>query len=474
MEPGALLKRAYDPEDFRREAHALVDRLADYLSDVRAYPANPYASPEDSLDVFRTLLARRAAPAEIFDRVIEDSVHLHHPDYMGHQVVPPAPLAATGDLAASLLNTGMAIFEMGRPGTAIEVVVIEEMARLLELSPTAGGFLTSGGSLANLTALLAARARFGTVAAPCVLVSDQAHYCIQRAVHVMGWGEEGIVQLPTDAELRVDVSQLDGIVEATRAAGRNPVAIVGCACTTNTGTYDPLDELAAAAARHGLWLHVDGAHGAGVRLDPDRKHLVRGLERADSIALDFHKMFLTPAITTALFFRDGQDAYRTFRQRAEYLLAEGPDAEWFNIARRSFECTKRMLGLRMYLLLSAYGPDLFREYIARVGWLGRKLAELVRRNPDLELLLEPDINIVCFRFIHLTLNPLACDATNEIIRSRLVETGQPYIVQTRIKNRTYLRCTLTNAFTGESDLYKMLLQVTSIGHDLVALRQNIG
>ena len=474
MDPGELLRRAYDPEDFRAEAHALVDRLADYLSDVRRYPANPYATPEESLKEFRELLDRRATPAEIFGRVIERSVHLHHPEYMGHQVVPPAPLAATGDLAASLLNTGMAIFEMGRPGTAIEVVVVEEMARLLELAPSAGGFLTSGGSLANLTALLAARARYATAPAPCVLVSDQAHYCIQRAVHVMGWGEGGIVHLPTDADLRVDPAQIDAVIATTRDGGRTPVAIVGCACTTNSGTYDPLDQLAAAAARHGLWLHVDGAHGAGVRLDPERKHLVKGLERADSVALDFHKMLLTPAITTALFFREGKAAYATFRQRAEYLLEEGPDAEWFNIARRSFECTKRMLGLRVYLLLSAYGPDLFREYIARVGWLGRELAGRIQRNPDLELLVEPDINIVCFRFRHLTLNPLACDATNEIIRSRLTEAGQPYIVQTRINGRVYLRCTLTNAFTTPTDLEKMLLQVTAIGHDLVALRQNIG
>ena len=473
MPPGELLARAYDPEEFRREGHALVDRLADYLGNVREHPANPYATPDESLGEFRDLLARTPPPGEVLDRVIERSVHLHHPAYLGHQVVPPAPLSALGDLAASLLNTGMAVFEMGRPGTAIETVVVEEMVRLLRLADTAGGFLTSGGSLANLTALLAARARFGPVERPCLLVSRQAHYCIARAVHVMGWGPEGIIQLETDADFRVDTASIPAVIERARASGRTPIALVGCACTTNTGTFDPLDRLADAAAAHGLWLHVDGAHGAAVRLDPRREQLVRGLERADSFALDFHKMLMTPAITTGLFFRESTDAYRTFQQQAEYLLGNG-EGEWYDIAKRSFECTKRMLGLRVYLLLTTYGPELFRQYVSAVGELGERLASLISRNPDFELLVPPDINIVCFRFRHLTLDARARDATNEMIRSRMTESGQIYIVQTRIDGSLYLRCTLTNPFTRPADLENMLLTVSSIGHDLVALRQRIG
>ncbi len=154
-----LLRRAYDPATFRTEGHALIDQLADYLEGVTDYPANPYATPAQSLAVFRELLDRRAAPQEVYRQLIQDNVHLHHPDYMGHQVVPPAPLAALGDVAASLMNAGQAIFEMGRPGVAMEELVMERFAEMLRLAPTAGGFLTSGGTLANLTALLAARAR---------------------------------------------------------------------------------------------------------------------------------------------------------------------------------------------------------------------------------------------------------------------------------------------------------------------------
>ncbi|MBB4079215.1 L-2,4-diaminobutyrate decarboxylase [Lewinella aquimaris] len=479
-----LLARAYDPEEFRKQGHALIDRLADYLGTVESYPANPYETPDASLAAFRKLLGERAGADEIFAGVIDHSVHLHNPRYMGHQVVPPAPLAALGDVAASLLNTGMAIFEMGRAGTAMERIVIEEFARMLRLAPEAGGFLTSGGSLANLTALLAARSRqwpegdvwqMGSHAIrPCLLVNEQAHYCIDRAVRIMGWGAEGIIHVPTDRELRMRTELIDELVVDARKRGLTPIAIVGSACTTSTGTFDHIDALADAAARNKLWLHIDGAHGAAVRLDPDRQHLTAGLERADSVAVDFHKMLLSPAITTGLFFRDGTDAYRTFQQRAEYLLtAESSEEDWSNIARRSFECTKRMLGLRTFTLLSVYGPELFRDYVVRVGELGRELGRQVRRHPELELFMEPDVNIVCFRFGHPTLSATARDGLNQLIRTTLTESGQIYLVQTRIDGEVYLRCTLTNAFTTSADLSDMLARVASVGHELLQLRGNL-
>nr|WP_256534258.1 pyridoxal-dependent decarboxylase [Lewinella sp. JB7] len=479
-----MLQRAYDPEAFRGAGHALIDRLADYLINVGEYPANPPETPEESLETFRALLDRRAGAEEIFTAVIDHSVHLHHPGYMGHQVVPPAPLAAVSDAAASLLNTGMAIFEMGRAGVATERIVIEEFARMLRLAPSAGGFLTSGGTLANLTALLAARSRQwpeGDVwqrgshnVRPCLLVNEQAHYCIDRAVRIMGWGAEGIIHVPTDDELRMRTDLIDGLIADARDRGLTPIAIVGSACTTSTGTYDRIDALADAADRHGLWLHIDGAHGVAVRLDPGREALTRGLERAHSVAVDFHKMLMAPAITTGLFFREGTDAYRTFQQRAEYLLAaEDGHEDWSNIARRSFECTKRMLGLRVFTLLSEYGPELFRDYVVRVGDLGRELGRQVREHPDLELFVEPDINIVCFRFSHPTLSPSDRDGLNQLIRTTLTEDGTFYIVQTRINGHVYLRCTLTNAFTTPADLAQMLALVAATGHDLLRLRTDV-
>ncbi|WP_420461293.1 pyridoxal phosphate-dependent decarboxylase family protein [Neolewinella sp.] len=477
-----LLRRAYSPATFRTEGHALIDQLADYLEGVTDYPANPYATPEQSLAVFRELLDRGAAPQEVYRQLIQDNVHLHHPDYLGHQVVPPAPLAALGDVAASLMNAGQAIFEMGRPGVAMEQLVMERFAEMLRLAPTAGGFLTSGGTLANLTALLAARARQWPAGGdawrdgngpvrPCLLVNAQAHYCIDRAVRIMGWGAEGIIHVPTDGELRMRTELIDELVADARERGLTPVALVGSACTTSTGTYDDIGALADAAARHQLWLHIDGAHGAAVRLDPERQHLTAGLERVDSLTLDFHKMLMAPALTTGLFFREAGDQYRTFQQEADYLL--GKSADWSDIARRSFECTKRTLSLRVFTLLSAYGPEVFRDYVVQVGVLGRELARLVRRDPNLDLFMEPDVNIVCFRFVAPTLAVEQRSAVNELIRATLTEDGRRYIVQTKIAGQTYLRCTLTNAFTTTEHLQAMLREVVDRGQQFLDLRTTL-
>ncbi|CAH0999422.1 L-2,4-diaminobutyrate decarboxylase [Neolewinella maritima] len=478
-----LLRRAYDPASFRTQGHALIDQLADYLEGVTDHPANPYATPQDSLSVWRSLLERGAAPEEVYRQLLTDNVHLHHPGYMGHQVVPPAPLTALGDVAASLMNAGQAVFEMGRPGAAMEQVVIERFAELLRLAPTTGGFLTSGGTLANLTALLAARARQwpagsdawqdgNATVRPCLLVNAQAHYCIDRAVRIMGWGAEGIIHVPADGELRMRTELIDGLVADARARGLTPIALVGSACTTSTGTYDNLSALADAAERHRLWLHIDGAHGAAVRLDPGRQQLTEGLERADSLTLDFHKMLMTPALTTGLFFREGGDAYRTFQQEADYLLGRSGAAEddWSDNARRTFECTKRTLSLRVFTLLTTYGPEVFRDYVVQVGALGRTLAGLVRRHPNLELFMEPDVNIVCFRFVDAALPAAQRSAVNTLIRATLTEDGTYYIVQTKIAAQTYLRCTLTNAFTTERQLADMLARVVDTGQQLLSLR----
>ena len=480
-----LLKRAYAPDNFRRQGHALIDRLADYLEHVTDLPANPYTPPEELYAHYQQLLGGGAGAIDVWNEAIAHSVHLHHPDYMGHQVVPPAPLAAVSDVASSLLNTGMAIYEMGRAGTAMERVVIERFAELLGLADTTGGFLTSGGTLANLTALLAARARQWPAGdpweegnadvRPCLLVNEQAHYCIERAVRIMGWGARGIVHVPADDQLRMRTELIDGIVADARSRGLTPIALVGSACTTSTGTFDPLDRLADAAARHRLWLHIDGAHGGAVGLDPTHAHLTRGLKRADSLTLDFHKMLMAPALTTGLFFRNGRDAYRTFHQRAEYLLGgEAGDDDWSNIARRSFECTKRMLSLRVFTLLSEYGPDLFRDYVTGVNALGKQLAERVRSHPDFELFMEPDTNIVCFRFVSHRLDAPARDGLNQLIRHRMMELGQTYIVQTNVRGASYLRCTLTNAFTTPDRLDDMLQKVAALGHELLSFRSTIG
>jgi len=311
---------------------------------------------------------------------------------------------------------------------------------------------------------------------PCVLVNEEAHYCIDRAVKIMGWGEAGIINIPADDNFRMRTELIDEAMLKAKADGLTPIAIVGSACTTSTGSFDDLAAIAEAAKAHQLWFHVDGAHGAPVRLDSGRKHLLDGLELADSLIMDFHKMLMCPGLTTGVFFRKGSDAYRTFHQKADYLLSfDTNEEDWYNMGRRTFECTKNMMSLRVFSLLAIYGEQVFTDYVTTVNGIAEAFAATVKANPDFELALEPDCNIVCFRFRPAGQAQSADDLNrlNAMVRAQLVADTKFYIVQTRLRGQLYLRCTFTNPLTQKEHLKELLKKLAETGNAVVALRNTL-
>ncbi|WP_273445065.1 pyridoxal phosphate-dependent decarboxylase family protein [Neolewinella agarilytica] len=482
-----LLEQVYAPGDFRRQGHALVDQLADYLEACPTLPANPLVAPEDLLSTFRSLLSNnKTKPEDLYELMLRHSLHLHAPAYMGHQVNPPAPLSALGDLLNGIINGSTAIYEMGSTGAVMERLVMEAFANMLGLSSATGGFMTNGGTLANLTALLAARAAKWPEGdawqagngpfRPCVLVNEQAHYCIDRAVRIMGWGEQGIINVPSDEAYKMKTEELDGLIAEARKKGLTPLAIIGSAGTTSTGSFDDLDSIAEVAERHKLWFHVDGAHGGAQYLDPDRRDLVRGMDRADSVIVDFHKTMMTPGLTTGVFFKNGSDAYRTFHQKAEYLLSfDSGEEDWANMGRRTFECTKNMMSLRVFSLLSVYGPEAFRDYLTSVNGIAAHCAVAVRQTPELELAVLPETNIVCFRYHPKTtgLSLEEVNGLNQMIRAQIIQETDFYIVQTKLRGLVWLRCTFTNPMTSRGHVDKMLQEVKARGEAQVAFRSGM-
>ncbi len=475
-----LLRDAYDPERFRAQGHQLIDSLADYLANMQHNPRMavlPWQLPDDRLENWQADYQKSpdGQVNQFWDVVVQQSMHLHHPHYVGHQVAPPAPVAALAGLVSAFLNNGMAVYEMGPVSSALERVVIRQVASMIGYGPTAGGLMTSGGTLSNLTALLAARQhqvegawQQGTTEPLALLVSEEAHYCIDRAVKVMGWGEGGIVKVPTDDDFKIQAEQLEVCYQQALANGRRVIAVVGSACTTSTGSYDPLDAIADFCEQHDLWFHVDGAHGAPAAFSPEFQSLVQGLERADSITIDFHKMMLTPAITTGLLFKDEAHSYQTFAQRASYLLNDA-EGEWFNSGKRAFECTKRMMSLQVYSILRTYGPEIFIENVNYLYGLARTFARMIEQRPTLELALAPEANIICFRFVGNGSSSSASDSVpalnqlNAALRQEMLEDGKFYLVQTQLRGRQYLRTTLMNVFTTEAVLGELLNEVEAAG-----------
>ena len=470
----ATLHAAFDADQFRNLGHKLVDRLAGYLSAATGGAKMPVLPRVTADHMAATWPAKfMSGPAGRFDelvgRLIAGSNHLHHPRFVGHQVPPTLPIAALSEFCVALLNNSLAVFEMGPSGNAIERNLIRWMAHSIGWSERAGGVLTSGGALANLTALLALRQakaggdpwNQGTGGRPAVLVSEQAHYSIDRAVRVMGWGRHGAVPVPVDEEFRMRAEALEDSYSTATRAGLKVIGVVANGGSTATGTYDPLEEIADFCHERHLWLHVDAAHGAPAVLSHRYRHLLKGIERADSVVWDAHKMMLMPLLASAVLFRDREAGDRAFAQQATYLFDEhAPDGSQ-DLGARTFECSKPALGFPLYAALTICGIDPFAAYVDSTFDLARRFAEMIRRTPDFEVAVEPDANIVCFRFAPPGRDHL--DLLQAKVRRDIVADGSFYLVQAQLPRGLHLRTTLVNPFTSEADLLALLEAVRAAG-----------
>ena len=474
MKPEEILKEAYDPERFRQAGHRLVDELADHLATTlkgEGPAVLPWQTPEQAYERVQKLADTDAET--VFSATLAHSIRLHHPHCAGHQITPTVPVAALAGLLSDMVNNGMGVYEVGLLGTAFERHVVKTVAQQFGMDDQADGILTSGGTLGNLTALLAARRAKSDMKSLdqsssnpfSVMVSDQAHYCIDRAARVMGWGNQGVIQVPTNDRFQLDTEALARSLELARQAGRKVIAVVGNAGSTATGSFDDLNGIADFCERENLWFHVDGAHGAAVAFSNKHRHLVSGIERADSAVVDFHKLLLTPALATALIFRDGREAYRTFAQKAEYLWSDQESQVWYELARRTFECTKTMYGLKIFSILAEHGVGIFEANIDCLHERADQFATLVSQSADFELLLAPQTNIVCFRFIGSPQDRVPEHARNELnqsIRTELTQQGSFYIVQTNLQQTTWLRTTISNSMTTPDDLQQLLEKIRNL------------
>lgn len=464
------LQNAFSPDYFRQHAHSLVDIMADYLEQAQSGSLEtviPYQDPEESLAFWQDDYEQGQGDiVDFFTKTIQYSTHLHHPRYMGHQVTPPVPVAALAGLLTGMLNNGMAVYEMGLVSNPLERILSELLAKKIGFDTHASGLLTSGGTLANLTALLAARAAItdvweeGNTAKLAVMVSEEAHYCIDRAARIMGMGSEGIIEVPTNERFQLRTDLLEPYYQEATDKGLRVIAVIGSACSTSTGSYDDLEAIAAFARKHKLWFHADGAHGGAVVFSDKYKPLVKGLDLADSVVIDWHKMLMAPALITAVIFKRNDDAFKTFQQKAQYLWANQHSKDWFNSGKRTFECTKLMMSVKVYAILKAHGEQIFTDNVEYLYDLGKTLASLIKARPNFELALEPESNIVCFR---LKTTSGSLNEFNAGIRKKLLEEGKFYIVQTTLADKLYLRVSLMNPLTTEADLIALLDEVERLG-----------
>lgn len=517
------IEAAYDPRLFETAGRSLIELLATHLQTVEQSKsavlnwANPRAYVEEAgrladagggnekgkeggakgeakaaLSVEE--LSRRFA--ELAEISLARGINLHDPRYVGHQVPAPVPIAGLFDAIGSVTNQCMAIYEMGPWTTAIEQAMVGKLAGYLGWQGTDyAGIVTHGASLANLTALLVARnvalpeswengiepdlrsdesfSRGACPArlAPKLVVQSDAHYCIARSAGILGLGTNHVVKAPLDDRRRMDPARLDAILTDLRAAGHPIIAVVACASATPVGAFDPLEPIADICARHTVWLHVDAAHGGAALLSNRHRHLVAGLERADSFTWDAHKMLFVPALCAFLFYKNKRHSYEAFRQNAPYLFdPSAPDLAEFDSGLRTVECTKRAAAFGLWGVWSLFGPQLFADMVDVTFELGRVFYEKLRAAPDFAALHEPECNIVVFRHVPPEIQDATPERLGEFqwqLRRAVIESGEFYLVPTAHGGVAALRCTLINPLTTPAHLDLLLDTLRRRGRELL-------
>jgi len=404
-----------------------------------------------------------------------------HPRFFGFINATADPVGTTADYLAAALNPNC----WGGDHAAIHVEnqVVRWLAALLGLPAGAEGILVSGGSMANFTALAAARRAMtpgnvredglGGEGRPKLVVyaSDQVHHCVDKAVDLLGIGTRNLRKIETDERFRIRLDLLERAIAEDRAAGLSPAIVVGTAGTVNTGAIDPLDALAELCRRESLWFHVDGAYGAMAVLSRELAPLFAGLEKADSIAADPHKWLYVPYEAGATFVRESGRLAATFRKFPEYLASDPespfPGPAWF--AERGVELSRGFKALKVWMGIRVHGTRAYARAIENDVALARFLSDEVDRRPDYERLAEPVLSIANFRWrpVGAGLSESDIDRLNRRIVNRLVGAGSFFLAPTILKGRTAMRACIVNFRTTREDLTFLLDEAARAGRDLL-------
>lgn len=483
-----------------RELSSQVTQLVtEYFSDVAALPVFPETSAGKtigkigaSLPIEGETLERLLNDCRI---IIENSRHNGHPRFFGYVASPATPPGAFADLIASTLNANQTSWRSGPAATEIERTVVGWLASLIGYSDEtqeAYGLLTSGGSMANLTALLIAhRAKsdpdvgatglWNSRAAMTIYASDQIHMSIPKAADILGLGRAQVHLVDSDDRFRLDVASLRRTIADDLEHGMKPFCVVASAGTVNTGAVDPLADIAEVAREYGVWFHVDGAYGALAALDESKRQLFRGIEQADSVSLDPHKWLYVPIDSGCLLFRDEARARAAFSfEGADYIKVHEQNAdEAFAFWNYGPELSRRFRALKIWLTLRYYGVQRIARSISEDNALASYLGEQVKAAADFELLASPELSICCFRYVPPALQTklrtadlldatvdAELDQLNTSIMNVVQRGGRAYLSSATIRGKFALRACITNFRTTRADIDETLQIIRDAARDL--------
>jgi len=473
-----------DPQDWqdaRTLGRQMVDDMIEYLRSVRERPVwQPI--PDEVAARFREPLPKDPSPAgEVYEAFKRDILPYPtgniHPRFWGWVMGNGTVTAMLSEMLAAGINLNQG--GGAQAGSLVESQVISWCKEMLGFPLSASGLLVSGGSMANFVGLTVARnsrAGFdvreeGVAAAPRSMrfyASSEVHSSIRKALELLGLGHKALQLVPVRPDFTIGVAQLKQMIRKDREQGLLPVCVIGCAGTVNTGATDPLDALADLCSKEDLWFHVDGAFGALAALSPDLSQIVKGLERADSVAFDMHKWMYLPYEVGCTLVRDAEAHRRAFALAPDYLehttRGIGGGDVWFS--DYGVQLSRGFRALKVWMSFKEHGVEKFGRLIRQNVDQARYLESLIRATPELQLLAPVALNIVCFRYAGRLSDEQVIDALNKELLLRLHEEGVVAPSYTVVNGKYALRVCITNHRSRREDFDLLVREVLRLGNIL--------
>ncbi|SFX07626.1 L-2,4-diaminobutyrate decarboxylase [Thermoactinomyces sp. DSM 45891] len=421
---------------------------------------------------------------ELSQSVLKHSIAVHHPRSIAHLHCAPLIPALAAEQFISATNQSMDSWDQSSVGSFVENRMIEWLCGLYGYSPTSDGVFTSGGTQSNFMGIHLARDQYAEskwnwniqqkglppeASKLRILCSEKAHFTVQQSAALLGLGSQSVISIPVDQHQRMSTLHLQETIDRLLDEGLEPFSIIATAGTTDFGSIDPLDEIVEIAKQYSIWLHVDAAYGGALILSERESVKLAGISQADSITVDFHKLFYQP-ISCGAFLLRNQEHFGYIRLHADYLNPEDDEEQGVpNLVNKSIQTTRRFDACKLLISLQVLGENQFPKLIETTIDLARDVAHDIANHSSFEIINpNPEINAIVFRYndVNQNYSDHQLDKLNYQIRQALLQSGSAVIAKTRYQGRVYLKFTLLNPRTQRSDIQALLTEITEIGKKL--------
>lgn len=444
----------------------------------------------ERVDLNQPLSDTDAALNELNELYLKDAVYFHHPKYVAHLNCPIVYPSLVAELILSSINTSVDTWDQSAGGTLVEQKLVDWTIEQIGLGADADGIFTSGGTQSNLMAMLLARDHFcerhldgyqvkEQGVPECahkfrIFTSNLSHFSVQKSAALLGLGYQAVVPVAHDEHYRMDMDALNQAIEDSIAEGCFPIAVVATTGTTDFGSIDPIHQISDICKAHGMWMHVDAAYGCGLLLSENSRYKLSGIEKADSVTVDYHKSFFQP-VSCGAFFTKHKAKLAYVSHHAEYLNPLSAKQEGTpNLVDKSLQTTRRFDALKLWLTLRIMGANALGDMFDAVMKRADEAHELFKSDGNIDMLHAPEISTLVFRFhpAHSSFKPFKVnddflDRCNQFIRKAIFRSGKAVVAGTKIDGRFYLKFTLLNPETSMKDIESILAMIKHAGQEFV-------